>query len=147
MPADSASEIVIFTISIPRESCTNAKAKYSSRPSVVPADPSVQFYHCPHRLVTDCSDAACWLVCEGCEPCECDVGGSAAADCHQLTGRCACLAGTTGLACDTYVSDRMPSLAQLNSTTRTRTRTFLRRNSVGSVRVRSGPRPCPCSGI
>ena len=32
-----------FTISIPRESCTNAKAKYSS--SVVPPDPSVHFYH------------------------------------------------------------------------------------------------------
>ena len=44
MPADSASEIVKFTISIPRESCTNAKAKYSS--SVVPPDPSVHFYHC-----------------------------------------------------------------------------------------------------
>ena len=26
------------------ESCTNAKAKYSS--SVVPPDPSVHFYHC-----------------------------------------------------------------------------------------------------
>ena len=34
LPADSASEIVKFTISIPREWCTNAKAKYSS--SVVP---------------------------------------------------------------------------------------------------------------
>jgi len=34
---------VKFTISIPRESCTNAKAKYSS--SVVPPDPSVHFYH------------------------------------------------------------------------------------------------------
>ena len=33
-----------LTISIPRESCTNAKAKYSS--SVVPPDPSVHFYHC-----------------------------------------------------------------------------------------------------
>ena len=43
VPADSASEIVNFTISIPRESCTNAKAKYSS--SVVPPDPSVHFYH------------------------------------------------------------------------------------------------------
>jgi len=43
VPADSASEIVKFTISIPRESCTNAKAKYSS--SVVPSDPSVHFYH------------------------------------------------------------------------------------------------------
>ena len=32
-----------FTISIPRESCTNAKAKYSS--SVVPPDPSVHFHH------------------------------------------------------------------------------------------------------
>ena len=32
-----------FTISIPRESCTNVKAKYSS--SVVPPDPSVHFYH------------------------------------------------------------------------------------------------------
>jgi len=41
--ADNASEIVKFTISIPRESCTNAKAKYSS--SVVPPDPSVHFYH------------------------------------------------------------------------------------------------------
>jgi len=39
--ADSASEIVKFTISIPRESCTNAKAKYIS--SVVPPDPSVHF--------------------------------------------------------------------------------------------------------
>ena len=37
VPADSASEIVKCTISIPRESCTNAKAKYSS--SVV------HFYH------------------------------------------------------------------------------------------------------
>jgi len=44
VPADSAREIVKFTISIPRESCTNAKAKYSS--SVVPPDPSVHFYHC-----------------------------------------------------------------------------------------------------
>ena len=44
VPADSASEIVKFTISIPRESCTNAKAKYSS--SVMPPDPSVHFYHC-----------------------------------------------------------------------------------------------------
>ena len=43
VPADSASEIVKFTISIPHESCTNAKAKYSS--SVVPPDPSVHFYH------------------------------------------------------------------------------------------------------
>ena len=43
--ADSASEIVKFTISIPRESCTNAKAKYSS--SVVPPDHSVHFYHWP----------------------------------------------------------------------------------------------------
>ena len=48
VPADSASEIVKFTISIPRESCTNAKAKYSS--SVVPPNASVDFYHCvyPH---------------------------------------------------------------------------------------------------
>ena len=44
MPANRASEIVKFTISIPRETCTNAKAKYSS--SVVPPDPSVHFYHC-----------------------------------------------------------------------------------------------------
>ena len=43
VPVDSSSEIVKFTISIPRESCTNAKAKYSS--SVVPPDPSVHFYH------------------------------------------------------------------------------------------------------
>jgi len=45
VPADSASKIVEFTISIPRELCTNAKAKYSS--SVVPPDPSVHFYHWP----------------------------------------------------------------------------------------------------
>ena len=43
VPVDSASEIVKFTISIPRESCTDAKAKYSS--SVVTPDPSVHFYH------------------------------------------------------------------------------------------------------
>jgi len=50
VPANSASEIVKFTISIPRESCTNPKAKYSS--SVVPPDPSVHFYHCQYD-VTD----------------------------------------------------------------------------------------------
>ena len=44
VPADSAAAVVKFTISIPRESCTNAKAKYSSS-SVVPPDPSVHFYH------------------------------------------------------------------------------------------------------
>jgi len=43
VPADSAAAVVKFTISIPRESCTNTKAKYSS--SVVPPDPSVHFYH------------------------------------------------------------------------------------------------------
>ena len=43
VPADSAAAVVKFTISIPRESSTNAKAKYSS--SVVPPDPSVHFYH------------------------------------------------------------------------------------------------------
>jgi len=43
VPADSAAAVVKFTISIPRESCTNAKAKYSS--SVVPPDPLVHFYH------------------------------------------------------------------------------------------------------
>ena len=42
-PADSAAAVVKFTISIPHESCTNAKAKYCS--SVVPPDPSVHFYH------------------------------------------------------------------------------------------------------
>ena len=49
VPADSASEIVKFTILIPRESCTNAKAKYSI--SVVPPDPSVHFYHWVQRAV------------------------------------------------------------------------------------------------
>jgi len=44
VPADSAAAVVKFTISIPRESYTNAKAKYSS--SVVPPDPSVHFCHC-----------------------------------------------------------------------------------------------------
>jgi len=37
-------EIYNFDTAVPRESCTNAKAKYSS--SVVPPDPSVHFYHC-----------------------------------------------------------------------------------------------------
>ena len=41
---DRGTAVVKFTISIPRESCTNAKVKYSS--SVVPPDPSVHFYHC-----------------------------------------------------------------------------------------------------
>jgi len=50
VPADSASEIVKFTMSIPRESCTNAKAKYSS--SVVPPDPSVHFYHWVTELLS-----------------------------------------------------------------------------------------------
>ena len=50
MPADSANEIVKFTISIRRGSCTNAKAKYSS--SVVPPDPSVHFYHWVTELLS-----------------------------------------------------------------------------------------------
>jgi len=50
--ADSASEIVKFAISIPRESCTNAKAKYSN--SVVPPDPSVHFYHCLYVCMYVC---------------------------------------------------------------------------------------------
>jgi len=44
VPADRAAAVVKFTIPIPREWCTNAKAKYSS--SVVPPDSSVHFYHC-----------------------------------------------------------------------------------------------------
>jgi len=47
VPADSAAAVVKFTVSIPREWCTNAKAKYSSR--VVPPDPSVHFYHRVYR--------------------------------------------------------------------------------------------------
>ena len=43
VPAYSGAAVVKFTISISREWCTNAKAKYSSR--VVPPDPSVHFYH------------------------------------------------------------------------------------------------------
>jgi len=43
MSADSGAAVVKLTISIPRESCTSAKAKYSS--SVVPPDPSVHFYY------------------------------------------------------------------------------------------------------
>ena len=50
VPADSAAAVVKFTISIPRESCINAKAKYGS--SVVPPDPSVHFYHCFHLFHT-----------------------------------------------------------------------------------------------
>ena len=49
VPADSAAAVVKFAISIRRESCTNAKAKYSS--SVVPPDPSVHFYHWARRNV------------------------------------------------------------------------------------------------
>ena len=52
VPADSESEIVKFTISIPRESCTNAKAKYSS--SVVPPDPSVHFSTANRRISFPC---------------------------------------------------------------------------------------------
>jgi len=56
LSADSASEIVKFTISIPRESCTNAKAKYSS--SLVPRDPSVHFYHCCSGVSTVVASAS-----------------------------------------------------------------------------------------
>ena len=52
VPADSAAAVVKFTISIPGESCTNAKAKYSS--SVVPPDPSDQFYHFYHFYFYHC---------------------------------------------------------------------------------------------
>jgi len=63
VPADSTAAVVKFTISIPRESCTNAK--YSS--SVVPPDPSVHFYHClvtqPAKVTVDiilyCSNEYC----------------------------------------------------------------------------------------
>ena len=49
-----------FTISIPRESCTNAKAKYSS--SVVPPDPSVHFYHCLVRRLGHATGGAHVLI-------------------------------------------------------------------------------------
>lgn len=45
----------------------------------------------------------CLFVCEGCMPCECDVGGSDGPDCHQLSGQCTCRPGTTGTHCDQYV--------------------------------------------
>ena len=61
VPADSASEIVKFTISIPRESCTNAKAKYSS--SVVPPDPSVHFYHWHTHTHTHRHTHTCAVYC------------------------------------------------------------------------------------
>jgi len=60
VPADSASEIVKFTISIPHESCTNAKVKYSS--SIVPPDPLVHFYHCPCPHVCDPVKLRCLLL-------------------------------------------------------------------------------------
>ena len=41
--------------------------------------------------------------CEGCTPCECDVGGADGVDCNQLSGQCTCVRGTTGRHCDQYV--------------------------------------------
>jgi len=58
VPADSAAAVVKFTIPIPHESCTNAKAKYSS--SVVPPDPSVHLYHC-HNPNDISIDSFQWL--------------------------------------------------------------------------------------
>jgi len=49
-PADSAAAVVKFTISIPHESCTNAKAKYCS--SIEPPDPSVHFYHWKYYILS-----------------------------------------------------------------------------------------------
>ena len=46
-------------ISIPRESCTNAKAKYSS--SVVPPDLSVHFYHCSQARCTASPCSAAYI--------------------------------------------------------------------------------------
>ncbi|XP_071840529.1 agrin-like isoform X4 [Apostichopus japonicus] len=37
---------------------------------------------------------------EGCEPCECNVGGSVRDDCGQDYGECVCKAGVTGMKCD-----------------------------------------------
>ena len=39
----------------------------------------------------------------GCEPCECDVGGSYERNCEQLTGRCRCRTSITGRRCDQVV--------------------------------------------
>ena len=63
MPADSASEIVKFTILIPRESCTNAKAKYSS--SVVPPDHLVHFHHCCSAYYAGSVTTECDLMLAG----------------------------------------------------------------------------------
>ena len=36
----------------------------------------------------------------GCQPCECDIGGSADNDCDVLTGQCKCLQEISGRQCD-----------------------------------------------
>lgn len=40
---------------------------------------------------------------KGCEPCECDVGGSYERNCEQLTGQCRCRTSITGRRCDQVV--------------------------------------------
>lgn len=42
-------------------------------------------------------------ILQGCEPCECDVGGSYERNCEQLTGQCRCRTSITGRRCDQVV--------------------------------------------
>ncbi|CAK9295411.1 unnamed protein product [Gordionus sp. m RMFG-2023] len=37
---------------------------------------------------------------EGCEPCDCDAGGSTVSTCQQRDGQCSCKAGVVGRRCD-----------------------------------------------
>lgn len=40
---------------------------------------------------------------QGCQDCECDVGGSYERNCEQLTGQCRCRTSITGRRCDQVV--------------------------------------------
>ncbi|XP_067621354.1 laminin subunit alpha-1 isoform X1 [Eurosta solidaginis] len=41
-----------------------------------------------------------------CQPCDCNLDGSATDDCDSQTGQCQCRAGVTGLKCDRCIAER-----------------------------------------
>jgi len=73
-------------MSIPRESCTNAKAKYSS--SVVPPDPSVYFYHCLYGPGTAFSALTLLVGRQEWHPACKKLGGAGVVICLERGARC-----------------------------------------------------------